>query len=953
MDFDFTTESITPTQTTSVLISSTGALGLPFGTTANRPANLAGLIRWNSDLVVTEFNNGTSWVSFGTVSSVSVTGSTGLTVGGSPITSSGTVTLTLGTELQGLSGLAVTGLIARTGSGTFSPRTITGTGSNISVVNGDGIAGNPTIDLVNAGTSVTGQFVSITTDTKGRVTATAAATQANITTALGYTPVNKAGDTMASAANLTFTGGGTVTGIPTPISGTDVANKNYVDALQSGLAWKQAAAAASTVSLTVTYSNGTAGVGATLTNAGAQAAFVIDGYTTVVGDRILIKNQASAFQNGVYQVTAIGSGVANWILTRVFDGDVSTEFNNLTLFVTSGTQSNTGWTQVTSNPTIGTSNIVFNQFSGAGTYVAGAGLTLTGNTFSITSPIATTLGGTGLTTIGSSNQILGSNNAGTALEYKTIIGGTSITAVNAAGSITINNTGVTSAIASTGISVSGATGAVTFTNTGVTAIAGTTNQITASASTGSVTLSLPSALVAPGSLTVTTNLTVSGLTANTFIFSGTAGLITATAAPTNGQLLIGSTGGAPVSSILTAGTSISVVNAAGSITINNTGVTSAIASTGISVSGATGAVTFTNTGVTAIAGTTNQITASASTGSVTLSLPSALVAPGSVAVTGALYQSQSATVSAAGSTQGTATAITSSYNIVTTAAAGTGVILPTPVTPFGYNVTVLNRGANPVIVYPQTGGSIDGGTVNAGVTVPTGYTLSIVGTSATAWFTTEQIIIAGSGITIIPTAGTLTVTATAASLAIIKENPVTPTTPLVGGTNAVAIGSGSSATAATAYANGDGTDSRLAGGKVFGNGRFATAGDAQAGLYLVRNSTTTAAATDLFMDGSTTRIALPNNSVFLFELFITARRTDATGGQAGYKFEGVMKRDGTAATTAIVGTISKTIIAETNAAWDATITADTTNGAFKITCTGEAAKTIRWAGVMNTVEVTN
>lgn len=126
----------------------------------------------------------------------------------------------------------------------------------------------------------------------------------------------------------------------------------------------------------------------------------------------------------------------------------------------------------------------------------------------------------------------------------------------------------------------------------VAAITGTVNRVTVTNGAGSITLSGPQDLAA-GSSPTFTNLTLSGLTANSFLYSGTAGLLTTTAAPTNGQLLIGSTGVAPVSATLTAGTAVSVTNAAGSITITNTGVTSAIGTANqVNVSAATGAVTF-------------------------------------------------------------------------------------------------------------------------------------------------------------------------------------------------------------------------------------------------------------------------------------------------------------------------------------------------------------------------
>ena len=90
MDFDFLTEQITPTQTTTVAIIATGAFGLPIGTTGERvsPAT-AGWLRWNTDTPGMETWNGSAWVASagsGTVTSVAITGSTGLTVGSSPIT---------------------------------------------------------------------------------------------------------------------------------------------------------------------------------------------------------------------------------------------------------------------------------------------------------------------------------------------------------------------------------------------------------------------------------------------------------------------------------------------------------------------------------------------------------------------------------------------------------------------------------------------------------------------------------------------------------------------------------------------------------------------------------------------------------------------------------------------------------------------------------------------------
>lgn len=124
-----------------------------------------------------------SWVAgegTGTVTSVGVSGSTGLTVSGSPITSAGSISLTLGTELQGLSGLSASGIVSRTGAGAYASRTLTAGSSNLSITNGNGAAGNPTVDLSATLTSLT----SIGTAT---LTATGAVTGGSISTAGGVT----------------------------------------------------------------------------------------------------------------------------------------------------------------------------------------------------------------------------------------------------------------------------------------------------------------------------------------------------------------------------------------------------------------------------------------------------------------------------------------------------------------------------------------------------------------------------------------------------------------------------------------------------------------------------------------------------------------------------------------------------------------------------------------------
>jgi hypothetical protein len=179
----------------------------------------------------------------------------------------------------------------------------------------------------------------------------------------------------------------------TPSAATDIVNKTYVDTLvASGIHFHEPVRVESPINLTATYDNGTAGVGATLTNAGTQVALVIDGITMVVADRVLVYEQATQTQNGVYVVTDIGSGSTNWVLTRSDDADTygfagpDTLSEGSTFFVQEGATGagETYTCNTVGTITFGTTNITFVQISSAQIYSAGTGLTLSGTQFSIT-----------------------------------------------------------------------------------------------------------------------------------------------------------------------------------------------------------------------------------------------------------------------------------------------------------------------------------------------------------------------------------------------------------------------------------------------------------------------------------------------------------------------------------------------------------------------------------------
>ena len=161
-----------------------------------------------------------------------------------------------------------------------------------------------------------------------------------------------------------------------------LANKAYVDQVAQGLDAKPSARAATTTNLTATYSNGTAGVGATLTNSGTQAAFAVDGVTPSVNDRILVKDQTSGAQNGIYVLSTAGDVSSNWVLTRATPEDQPAELSGGSfIFVEEGTDNgDNGYVFThTGAPTFGTTALDVTQFSGAGQINAGAAMSKTGN----------------------------------------------------------------------------------------------------------------------------------------------------------------------------------------------------------------------------------------------------------------------------------------------------------------------------------------------------------------------------------------------------------------------------------------------------------------------------------------------------------------------------------------------------------------------------------------------
>ena len=185
-----------------------------------------------------------------------------------------------------------------------------------------------------------------------------------------------------------------------PSSAMQAVTKQYADNISAGIHAHEAVKAATTANLSATYTAGTSdasgglGIGAILT-ASANGAISIDSYSAALNDRILVKNQTTATENGVYKVTTVGDGSTPWVLTRADDANNSPagELNQGDfVFVLNGTANvNMGYvmtaTGTSTNPVgaikIGTDNVTYTQFTGAAQITATAPLQKSGNTLSI------------------------------------------------------------------------------------------------------------------------------------------------------------------------------------------------------------------------------------------------------------------------------------------------------------------------------------------------------------------------------------------------------------------------------------------------------------------------------------------------------------------------------------------------------------------------------------------
>ena len=151
---------------------------------------------------------------------------------------------------------------------------------------------------------------------------------------------------------------------------------------------------------------------------------------------------------------------------------------------------------------------------------------------------------------------------------------------------------------------------------------------------------------------------------------------------------------------------------------------------------------------------------------------------------------------------------------------------------------------------------------------------------------------------------------------------------------------------------GMGANSNLYGQVAHSNGNFATAGDAQASQYVLRNRTNGNVTSELFLDGSSARLVMQDNSAWIFKIYIIARRYDAVGDYGAWEISGIIKRDVGVASTALVGKPIITKLSTSNNQISINIVANSVQGALKISASNtDASKSYNWVARVDTTEV--
>ena len=554
-------------------------------------------------------------VSGGNITTAGVVDATG-NVSGANLTSGGVVEVTgnvIGGNITTVGVVSATGnvsggnittagLVSATGNGTFgnvsggnlvSASFFTGTlidgTSNITVNNNGNVdlvsAGNTTVVITSTGANVTGTLNANGIATFGSVVSSqlTAVVGGNLTLTAGST--DQYVEIRPTGTGQVHVGGFKIESLGTPTASTDAATKQYVDDVAQGLAIQAPAIVASTGTLatmsggTVTYDNGTAGVGATLTISGSTLT-VIDGITLSTDDRIVIKDEATSAHNGIYTYTS------STVLTRATDFDTPTEMaGGDFVFIQQGTVYNdTGWVMTDPVTTIGTDPVTFVQFSGAGSFTAGAGLTLTGTVFSVNTDNLTTDIAGGNVVVKTSAQLTTPN-----------IGEATGTSLTATGNVAGGNLTTAGIVSATGNIIGGNV----YANSGTIGASLLTGTLTTAAQPNVTSVGTLTSLTVTGN-TSSGNLSTGGIVSATGNVSGgnitTAGNIDTTAGIFNGDgygisnIAAGNIVGLNLSGISNGTSNVDIATVNGNITlsVNSVSNVAIITATGLEVAGTAG-----------------------------------------------------------------------------------------------------------------------------------------------------------------------------------------------------------------------------------------------------------------------------------------------------------------------------------------------------------------------------